>query len=82
MTDIAPFEGKKLRTMWDKERETWLFSVIDVITALTGSPNPTDYLKKMRKRDALLGSYIGTNCPQVAMPTTSGKMRKNACCRY
>jgi len=24
----------------------------------------------------LLGSYIGTNCPQVAMLTASGKMRK------
>jgi hypothetical protein len=40
------------------------------------SPNPTDYLKKMRKRDTILGSYLGTNCPQVDMLTTSGKMRK------
>jgi hypothetical protein len=76
MNKIAPFEGRKIRTVWDEAKETWLFSVVDAIAVLTDSPNPTDYLKKMRKRDVLLGSYIGTNCPQVAMLTASGKMRK------
>lgn len=70
------FENKKIRTAWDEEREDWWFSIVDVVAALTDSANPTDYLKKMRKRDELLGVYIGTNCPQVAMPTPSGKMRK------
>jgi hypothetical protein len=73
---LRPFEGRKIRTAWDEARETWCFAVVDVVAALTDSSNPTDYLKKMRKRDILLGSYIGTNCPQVAMPTASGKMRK------
>jgi hypothetical protein len=76
MSDIIPFEGRKIRTTWDEARETWYFAVVDVVAALTDSPNPTDYLKKMRKRDVLLGSYIRTNCPQVTMPTVSGKMRK------
>ena len=31
--------------------------------------------KKIRKRDSELGSYIGTNCPQVGM-LTNGKNRK------
>lgn len=35
--------------------------------ALTDSINPTDYLKKLRKRDSELGFYIVTNCPQVEM---------------
>lgn len=74
--NLRSFEERKIRTVWDEAHETWYFAVVDVIAALTDSPNPTDYLKKMRKRDILLGSYIGTNCPQVAMPTTSGKMRK------
>ena len=30
----------------------------------------------MRKRDPELGNYIGTNCPQVAMTTSTGKKRK------
>ena len=33
----------------------------------TDAVNPTDYLKKLRKRDEVLRSYIGTNCPHVVM---------------
>ena len=47
-----------------------------MVAALTDSANPTDYLKKMRKRDELLGEYVGTNCPHVEMYTESGKLRK------
>lgn len=74
--EIQLFESKKVRTVWDSETEQWYFSVVDVVEVLTDSVNPTDYLKKMRKRDPELGIYIGTNCPQVAMITSSGKKRK------
>ena len=73
---IQLFEDKRIRTVWNAEQEEWYFSVVDVIGLLTDSSNPTDYLKKMRKRDELLGFYIGTNCPQVAMKTATGKLRK------
>jgi hypothetical protein len=72
---IKIFEEKRVRIAWNEAEEEWYFSVVDVIQALTNSANPTDYLKKLRKRDALLGDYIGTNCPQVTMPTTTGKRR-------
>ncbi len=73
---IKLFEHKAIRTTWDDERQEWYFSVVDAVAALTDSANPTDYLKKMRKRDELLGIYLGTNCPQVVMQTTTGKSRK------
>lgn len=73
---IQLFENQKIRTAWDEEQEEWYFSVVDVIAVLTDSSNPTDYLKKMRKRDEQLATYLGTNCPQVAMMGTSGKKRK------
>lgn len=72
---IKVFEEKRIRTMWDDEQEKWYFSVVDVVQVLTGSVNPTDYLKKMRKRDPELGIFLGTNCPQVTMMTDSGKKR-------
>ena len=75
-TEIQKFEERSIRTAWDEEREEWYFSVVDVIAVLTDSTNPTDYLKKMRKRDELLSSYRGTNCPQVEMVGTTGKKRK------
>ena len=73
---IKIFEEKKVRTAWDDEKEEWYISVVDVVAVLTDSPNPTDYLKKMRKRDEQLALYIGTNCPQVDLMTQSGKKRK------
>jgi len=73
---IAVFENKKVRRYYNEKTETWYFSVIDIIEALTDSLNPTDYLKKIRKRDTELGFYIGTNCPQVEMETITGKKRK------
>jgi len=73
---LAVFESKKIRRYYDEQTEIWYFSVVDVVEALTASPNPTDYLKKLRKRDVELGAYLGTNCPQVEMATETGKMRK------
>ena len=76
MHKIAFFEGKKVRRHWDGKNEQWHFSIIDIVGILTDSKNPTDYLKKMRKRDKELGSYIGTNCPLVEMAGDDGKKRK------
>lgn len=73
---IQLFEKKRIRSFWDDKEEEWYFSVVDIIEVLTDSANPTDYLKKLRKRDSLLGDYIGTNCPHVAMTTLKGKTRK------
>lgn len=71
---IALFEQQTIRKIWHDDQ--WFFSVVDVVWALTDSTNPTDYLKKIRKRDMELWSYIGTNCPQVEMTTDTGKKRK------
>lgn len=73
---IKIFQEQKVRTVWDEEKEKWYFSIVDVVGALTESANPTDYLKKMRKREPELALYIGTNCPQILMTTPSGHKRK------
>ena len=74
--DVKMFEGSQIRSVWDNEREEWYFSVVDVVGVLSESKNPTDYLRKMKKRDEILASYLGTNCPKVGMVSTNGKMRK------
>lgn len=71
---LAVFESTQIRRAYDSENEIWYFSLVDIVAALTESVNPTDYLKKIRKRDSELNSYIGTNCPQVAM-LVNGKNR-------
>jgi BRO family, N-terminal domain len=74
MSNLKLFEEKKVRSSWNEDTEKWYFAIVDVVEVLTDSKNPTDYLKKIRKRDLDLGSYIGTNCPQIAMEV-NGKKR-------
>ena len=76
MNSIKLFQEKKIRSVWNEEEQQWYFSVVDVVGVLTDSVNPTDYLKKMRKRDEELATYLGTTCPQVEMVTDTGKKRK------
>ncbi len=73
--NIILFDNRQVRRFYDSKNEVWYFSIVDIVEALTESINPTDYLKKLRKRDVELGFYIGTNCPQVEM-LTNGKKRK------
>ncbi len=75
MNNIQIFEDKKVRSHYDSNSEIWYFSIVDIVGILTESSNPTDYLKKIRKRDEDLNLYIGTNCPQVEM-LSNGKKRK------
>ena len=77
MSPVKLFENKKVRTFWDEAEQQWYFSLVDVVEVLTDSVNPTDYLKKIRKRDDSLNSYVGTNCPHVEMQTQTGKKRKS-----
>ena len=76
-TQIQLFEDKRVRTIWDKETEEWYFSVVDVVAVLTDSVNPTDYIKKMRKRDPLLAEGWGQIVTPLAVDTTGGKQKTN-----
>ena len=49
---MALFQRKEVRRALHANE--WWFVITDVIVALTGSVNPSDYLKKLRKRDPLL----------------------------
>src|SRR5574343_176330 len=73
--EVRLFESVQVRSHWSEDEEKWYFSVVDVVQVLSESVNPTDYLKKLRKRDVELGTYLGTNCPQVAMRNADGKLR-------
>ena len=61
---IKLFESQTIRSQWDADAQEWFFSVVDVVAALTESANPTDYLKKLRKRDVLLANTWGQIVPR------------------
>lgn len=74
--NIQIFEGKKIRSVWDNEKEEWYFSVVDVVGALTDSVNARDYWYKMKKRMTdEEKSELSTICRQLKLKAPDGKMR-------
>ena len=74
---LAVFENYKIRRHFEEETETWYFSVIDVVGALTDSVNPRDYWFKMKIRvKSEDGLQLSTICRQLKMKAPDGKMRE------
>lgn len=72
---IKIFNDKQIRTAWNEDKETWYFSIVDVIRALTDSPNPQTYWRVLKKRLKDEGNETVTNCNGLKMPAADGKMR-------
>ena len=70
---IRLFEERKVRAIWDDEQEEWYFSIVDVISILTDSPNPRKYWSVLKTRLKKEGSELTTNCSQLKMQATDGK---------
>ena len=69
------FENKKIRSVWDAEKEEWFFSIVDVVAVLTESPNPQTYWRVLKKRLKDEGNETVTNCNGLKMTAPDGKKR-------
>jgi prophage antirepressor-like protein len=74
-SQIQLFEEKKVRTIWDEEREEWYFSVTDVIEVLTGTDRPRKYWNDLKKKLKVEGSELSEKIGQLKMKAPDGKMR-------
>ncbi|MDE5543927.1 MAG: hypothetical protein K2I83_00765 [Bacteroidales bacterium] len=72
---IQLFERRKVRTVWDEEQQKWYFSVVDVVGVLTDSVDGRKYWNKLKQRLKEEGNETVTNCHQLKMPASDGKMR-------
>lgn len=75
---IQLFETKKIRTVWDDEKEKWYFSVVDVVGVLTEQPTidrAKKYWSVLKVRLKKEGFETTTNCSQLKLPAVDGKMR-------
>ena len=77
MSNIKLFESKQIRTVWNETDKKWYFVVADVIQVLTDTPNPSDYIKKMRKRDEELSKGWGQFVTPLSVETIGGKQKLN-----
>jgi len=76
MSNIKLFESKKVRSYWDAEKETWYFSVIDVIEILTGSSIPKRYWSDLKNKLTKEGSQLYEKIVRLKMQAEDGKMRE------
>ena len=74
---IQLFEDQKIRTAWDAEKEEWYFSIIDVISVLTGTANPRRYWSDLkRKLKAEGANELYEKIVQLKMMSSDGKRYK------
>ena len=72
------FEQRKVRTVWDDQEEKWYFSIVDVVDVLTDSKDALTarkYWNKLKQRLKEEGNETVTNCHQLKLRATDGKMR-------
>ncbi|MBR3568229.1 MAG: Bro-N domain-containing protein [Salinivirgaceae bacterium] len=76
---IQLFENRKIRSQWNDDDERWYFSVVDVVAVLTDQENArsaSTYWAVLKKRLIAEGAnQLLTNCKQLKMLATDGKMR-------
>ena len=75
MSNIKLFHDQQIRSYWDAEQEQWLFSVIDIIQALTGSERPRKYWSDLKKKLNQEGSEVSDKIGQLKMEAPDGKNR-------
>ena len=77
MSNIKLFESKQIRSVWNEENQKWYFVITDVVQVLTDTPNATDYIKKIRKRDEQLSKGWGQIVTPLSVDTIGGKQKLN-----
>ena len=71
---LALYEESKIRKVYKNNK--WYYSIIDVISLLTDSSNPNQYLKNIKSKDLELEKNWNNLCINLNMQTKDGKIRK------
>lgn len=76
--NLAIFENYHIRRIYDEDTETWFFSVIDIIQALTQQPDyqaARNYWTVLKNRLSKEGSEVVTKCNPLKMGVENDKLR-------
>jgi len=69
------FQNRKIRSVWDAEKEEWYFPIVDVVAVLTDSADPGAYWRKLKQRLNDEGNETVTECHSFKFKAKDGKMR-------
>ncbi|MBD5402020.1 Bro-N domain-containing protein [bacterium] len=72
--ELEFFDGA-IRKVWHIQEEEWYFSIVDVCQVLTDSTDGRKYWNKLKQRLKEEGNETVTNCHQLKLQASDGKMR-------
>ena len=73
------FKDHEVRAIWDEEKSQWWFSIVDIVAAITESPNPRKYWSVLKTRLKKAGNELTTRCSQLKMKSADGKHYATDC---
>ena len=76
---IRFYNDHEVRAIWDEEKSQWWFSAVDIVAAITESPNPRKYWSVMKTRMKKAGSELTTKCSQLKLTAADGKRYATDC---
>ncbi len=76
---IRFYNDHEVRAIWDEEKSKWWLSAVDIVAAITDSPNPRKYWSVMKTRMKKAGSELTTKCSQLKLTAADGKKYATDC---
>lgn len=78
-TSIRFYDDREVRALWDEEKSQWFFSAVDIVFAITESPNPRKYWSVLKTRLKKDGNELTTFCSQLKLTAADGKKYATDC---
>ena len=76
---IRFFNDREIRAVWDDTAAKWWFCAVDVVAALSGSANPSNYWYVLKNRLKKAAAEPLTNCKGFGLVAKDGKRRMMDC---
>ena len=76
---IRFYNDREVRAIWDEEKSKWWFSAVDIVAAITDSPNPRKYWSVLKTRLKKAGDKLTTTCSQLKLTAADGKKYATDC---
>lgn len=73
------FGDREVRAAWDEDAKQWLFSIADIVGAVTESVNPRKYWSVLKTRLKQSHPELTTKCSQLKMVSSDGKRYLTDC---
>ena len=76
---IRFYNDREVRAIWDEEKSKWWFSAVDIVAAITDSPNPRKYWSVLKTRLKKENNELTTKCSQLKLIAADGKKYATDC---